>query len=251
MEVTNTPPGLFAWYELQTSDSDAAKSFYTGLFGWTWEDSPIGPDEFYTMLKLNGKNVSALHKDTRSPAPPHWNCYISTDNADNTASKAKSLGGNVIMEPFDVMTHGRMAVIQDPTGAVFCIWEPKTLVGVGIIDEPGATCWTELMTTDKTKALAFYSGLFGWTANTGDERYTELSKDGKMFGGMMNITTDMGPIPPNWSPYFQVTDCDSSLAKATELGGNVCMGPMEVENTGRMGAVADPQGAMFNIIQLK
>lgn len=251
MEVSNFAPGFFNWLELQTSDGAAAKSFYEGLFGWTSVDSPMGDGEFYTMLKLKGQNAGGLFQDIRSGAPPHWNCYISTENADNCAAKAKSIGGTIVEEPFDVMSHGRMAVIQDPTGAYFSVWEAKDHHGASIIDEPGAHCWTELLTTDNSTALAFYKELFGWGANTGDPQYIEFTKDGKTFAGMMQITPEMGPRPASWTPYFQVTDTDAARDKASSLGAKVLLPGKDIENVGRFAVIEDPQGAVFNIIQIK
>ncbi len=251
MEVTSFAPGLFCWLELHTSDRVGAKAFYTGLFGWTGIENPIGPDDIYVMLQLNGKGVGGLYEDTKSGAPPHWSCYISVASADEAVVKAKSLGAAVLMEPFDVMQHGRMAALQDPTGAIFCVWESKEHHGSEVVDVPGAHCWTELMTTDKAKAEAFYTQLFGWTSNSSDARYTEFSHNGSTFAGMLAITPDMGPCPPNWAPYFQVVESDASRDKAVSLGGRALVPEMEIENVGRMAVIQDPQGAVFNIIQLK
>jgi predicted enzyme related to lactoylglutathione lyase len=120
-------PGSFCWIELATTDGEAAKKFYGELFGWEAQDNPMGPGMVYTMLKLNGKDVGALYEkgEEMKQVPTHWASYVSVESADEIAAKAKSLGGAVIMEPFDVMEHGRMAVITDPTGAVFSIWQDK------------------------------------------------------------------------------------------------------------------------------
>ncbi len=155
-------PGTFCWPELATTDQDGAKKFYTSLFGWTFTAGDMGGGETYTMLKLKGADVGALctmRKEQRSQGiPPHWSSYVSVESADQAAAKAKQLGGKVLMEAFDVIDVGRMAILQDPTGAVVCVWQAKKHIGVGVMNEPGALCWTELMTTDTDRAEKFYTG---------------------------------------------------------------------------------------------
>src|SRR5436190_17308530 len=130
-------PGSFCWTELTTTDGPAAKQFYAELFGWEAQDNPIGPDMVYTMLKVGGKDVAALYQKgpEMQAVPTHWVSYISVASADEAAAKAKELGGTVIQEPFDVMEHGRMAAITDPTGATFCVWQPNQHKGVGVKGE--------------------------------------------------------------------------------------------------------------------
>ena len=138
-------PGTFCWVELGTTDGEAAKKFYTQLFDWDFTDNPVGPGGVYTILKQNGKDVGALYQMpsemTSNGVPPHWMSYISVANADESAAKAKSLGATLMKEPFDVYTMGRMAVIQDPTGAMFALWQPGTHQGAGIVNTPNSLCW--------------------------------------------------------------------------------------------------------------
>ncbi len=159
-------PGSFCWIELATTDQNAAKDFYSSLFGWTADDSPIGPSEFYTIFKLDGRDAAAgytLRADQRAQGvPPNWMIYIAVKSADEAAIKAKQLGGTVVMPPFDVMDFGRMAVIQDPTGAHFCVWQAAKNAGIGIAHVAGTLCWADLSTPDAKRATDFYSGLFGW-----------------------------------------------------------------------------------------
>src|SRR5947207_3155995 len=122
MHVDQHAPGNFCWVELHTSSQEGAKQFYEPLFGWTHVDHPMGPDQVYTMFQIQGDFVSACYQDSSGP-PPHWNIYVASENADATAEKAKELGGTVVMGPFDVFDAGRMCVIQDPTGAFFCVWQ--------------------------------------------------------------------------------------------------------------------------------
>lgn len=257
-ETPDYAPGTFCWVELATSDSEAAKKFYTELFDWTFTDSPIGPDMVYTMLKKDGKDVGALYKMMPEMAsmgiPPNWLSYASTNNADETTQTAKSLGATVDKEPFDVFDLGRMAVLQDPTGAHFAIWQPGTHKGAGVVNVPGALCWNELMTTDTANAGDFYAGLFGWgkdVQNFGPMEYTMFTNGDRPTAGMLKITPEMGPIPPNWLVYFAVDDCDARSQKAAELGATVMKPPDDIPGIGRFAIMIDPQGAAFAIIALE
>jgi predicted enzyme related to lactoylglutathione lyase len=247
-------PGTFCWIELATTDGEGAKKFYGELFGWEAQDNPMGQDMVYTMLKLNGKDVGALYQkgEQMKDVPTHWASYVCTTSADETAAKAKSLSGNVMMEPFDVAEHGRMAVITDPTGATFCIWQPKKHNGVGVKGETNSLCWNELLTNDTAKASDFYTKLFGWStkADSGATPYTEFINGDAHIGGMMKIQPQMGPIPPHWGIYIAVDDCDATAQKAAALGARTYVPPMDIENVGRFATLADPQGAAFSIIKL-
>ena len=246
-EVTKYEPGAFSWAELATSDSAGAKSFYTKLFGWSFVDSPAGPDMIYTRLQKGGKDVAALYHDPReSGMPPHWNTYFTVKSADETAKKAEAAGGKIAMAPFDVMTFGRMAVIQDPQGAFFALWEPKDHIGAQRVGETGAACWVELDTTDPAAAESFYTRLFPWTAKRSPE-YTEWQLSGTSIGGMMKIPKEWGPVPPNWLVYFMVDDADASVAKAGGLGATTIVPGMDIPNMGRFAVLKDPQGAVFAV----
>jgi predicted enzyme related to lactoylglutathione lyase len=250
-EVTRHEPGSFCWAELATSDAEAAKKFYTRLFGWSFSDSPAGPDTVYTMLQKKGKNVGALYNPgpQGGGAPPHWTTYVTVASADASAKKAKDLGGKALAEPFDVMDVGCMATIQDPQGAVFCLWQPKKHIGAEVVNEPNAMCWCELDTTDLESAKRFYTGLFGWGTKVGGD-YTEFQRDGTSIGGMMKIPKEWGPVPPSWLIYFAVEDCDQTAAKTAELGGRAVVPPTDIPNVGRFAVLSDPQGAVFAIVKL-
>jgi len=252
--ITAHATGTFCWPELSTTDVTAAKRFYSTLFGWAPDDSPMPDGGAYTMLKLGNEDVGAMcgmhPEQLKAGVPPHWNLYVAVASADDTATKAASLGGTVILPPFDVMDAGRMAVIQDPTGAVFSIWQPKGHAGASRIDEVGALSWNELYTRDTEKAGAFYSGLFGWRRKAweGPMPYTLFHLDAdRMVGGMMSMPDDMKDVPPHWLPYFQVEDVDAAVARAREIGGTICNPPMDVPKVGRIAMLADPQGAAFAI----
>ena len=249
-EVSRHEPGSFCWAELATTDDVSAKKLYTELFGWTFEDSPAGPDMVYTMLKNKGKSVGALYKlgAQQKGVPPHWNTYVSVASADASAKKAKDLGGKLLMEPFDVMDVGRMAIVQDPQGAVVSLWEAKKHIGAELMNEPGSLCWAELDTTDTESAKKFYTGLFGWGTKD-SEQYTEWLRGGTSIGGMMKIPKEWGPVPPNWLVYFMVADVDASVKKAGELGAGTIVPPTDIPKTGRFAVLHDQQSAVFAIFK--
>ena len=254
--TTQHAPGTFCWPELSTTDQNGAKKFYGALFGWTSEDGDIGGGETYTMLKLKGQSVGALfsmHKEQRAQGvPPHWASYVAVESADRAASRAKELGGKLLKEAFDVMDVGRMAVIEDPTGAVFCVWQAKKHAGAGVLDEPGAMCWTELMTNDPSKAEKFYTGLFPWKAESmkvPSMDYTVFKRGDTSAGGMMKITKEMGSVPAHWLVYFAVDDCDGSVEKAKGMGAKITLPAKDIPDIGRFAILQDPQGAHFAIIQ--
>ena len=256
--MTKHAPGTFCWAELGTTDQDAAKKFYGGLFGWTFRDQSMGPGQgIYTIFQNKGQDCAALYTlmpdMLKQGVPPNWGSYIAVTSADETAKKVAQLGGTVIMEAFDVMDAGRMATIKDPTGAVFSLWEAKNHPGVGILREPGALCWTELMTTDPAKAGAFYKSLVGWSTQDmpmGPMTYTLFKRaDGTDAAGMMKIPDDMKGVPPHWTNYFQITDVQATLAKAKSLGAGVLVPVTSIPGKGQFAILTDPQGAAFAVFQ--
>jgi predicted enzyme related to lactoylglutathione lyase len=252
-EVPEYKPGTFCWVELGTSDASAAKDFYSKLFGWNYDDKPMGPDGVYTMLMVKGKDAGGLYElmpDMKAQGiPPHWLSYVLVSSADETAAKAKATGATLLKEPFDVPGAGRMAVMQDPTGAVFAIWEGKEHKGAGICNVANTFCWNEVLTPDTQKAGDFYTNLFGWTKQQFGGDYTIFNNGDRGAGGMFQITAEMGPIPPNWMVYFAVDDCDAMVQKTTELGGKVLKAAEDIPTIGRYAVLQDPQSAAFAIIK--
>jgi len=257
-EYTSHVPGTFCWAELSTTDQKAAVAFYRGLFGWDVDEQPIGPDEVYTMFLQRGLEVGAGYtmrpEERQLGAPPHWNLYVSVTNADEASARAQDLGAAVLAPAFDVMDVGRMAVLQDPTGAVFQVWQPAKHIGARLLGEPGALAWSELTTTDPAEASRFYTNLFGWTAkDSGADSpmpYTEFYNNGVPGVGMMGMPPGMPPGTPSyWMPYFMVTDCHASTATARNLGAAVMLDSHDIPGTGRFSVCSDPQGAVFAIFQ--
>ncbi len=255
--IASHAPGMFCWIELATSDQSGAKSFYTSLFGWTAEDSPMGPDAFYTMFRLHGKDIGGCYKlmpdQVAMHVPPNWLVYVAVESADASVEKAKQLGGNIIAGPMDVMEYGRMAIISDPTGAVFAIWQPKNMPGMGVVGADGSFSWADLSSPDPAKAAQFYSSLFGWQMEKGendpDGGYLHIKNGEHYIGGVQSLAHQQPGAPPHWLIYFHASDCDAASNKAKSLGANVVFGPVTMENVGRFSIVADPQGAYFSLFQ--
>jgi predicted enzyme related to lactoylglutathione lyase len=256
-EVTEYKPNTFCWPELATSESAGAKKFYGERLGWSFHDDPVGPDAVYTMSLISDKNVGAmyeLNQEMKSQGiPPHWLSYVSVTDVDATVAKAKTLGGTVIKEPLDVFDVGRMAVLQDPTGAVFALWQPRKHIGAQLVNEAGALTWNELMTKDVEKSGKFYTELFDWgtqTADMGGMQYTSFMNGDRPAAGMFQITEEMGDVPSNWMVYFAVDDCDQTADKAKSLGANIIVPPQDIPDVGRFAVATDPQGAAFAFIKL-
>jgi predicted enzyme related to lactoylglutathione lyase len=254
-ERTAYKHGTPSWVDLTSTNAEAAKAFYTALFGWTSEDMPAG-DGIYTMLKKDGKDVAALSQARPDQAgiPSHWNTYVSVDDVDAATRKAADLGGDVHVPAFDVMEAGRMSVVQDPSGAFFCLWQAKNHAGATLVNEPGSLVWNELLTTDVEKAGAFYSALFDWSPNatpTPNGTYYSFMVDDWGMGGMMAIAPEMGPMPSSWLVYFGTDNVDASVTRATELGGKLMMPAMDMPGVGRMALLQDPTGAVFYVITME
>ncbi|HEY0143984.1 MAG TPA: VOC family protein [Thermoanaerobaculia bacterium] len=246
-ETTLFAPGKFSWLELMTSDEEGALRFYMELFGWTDDPSDMGDGSMYHMLGKDGRYVGALYK--RGDVPPSWNVYVTVANADQSARRAQELGGTVMLEPFDVFDSGRMAVLGDPQGAVFSLWQPKDHPGFGVYGETGTPCWFELNARDLGAAKSFYTALFGWSLKESPE-YTELSLSGEAIGGMLP-TQWPAEVPSFWMAYIAVENCDETAEKAKNLGGSVTVPPMDIPKVGRFSVVNDPQGAVIAVISLQ
>jgi len=247
-ERSSYAPGTFSWADLTTTDTEGAKAFYTSLFGWDFEDTPIPDGGVYTMLSKNGKAVGALSA-AREGQPPFWNSYVTVASADDSAAAAREHGGTVFMEPFDVMDVGRMAVVQDPTGAFFAVWEPRANIGAELVNEPGALSITQLNTTDPERAQSFYEGLFGWrfeSVASGEVDYWGVYNGDRLNAGLMALPAETG-VPSHWLVYYGIDDVDEAVGRISELGGQVLVGPTEVPS-GRFLVATDPQGAAFAVL---
>jgi uncharacterized protein len=245
-ERTSYPPGTFSWVDLQTSDPEAAKAFYSSLLGWDYEDIPIGDGAAYSMARLQDHSVAAIGPLQGEGMPSHWNCYVTVADVDASAARAAELGATLLAEPFDVFDAGRMAAFQDPQGAVLSIWQAKENIGAGLVNAIGALTWNDLISPDVAGSKAFYSELFGWQIQEiAPGEYWSIANGANRNGGMM-------PMPPGshpaWNLYFAVDDVDATVARARELGGDAVMGPMDVPNGGRLAVLRDPQNAVFSVL---
>jgi hypothetical protein len=249
--LTEHKPGDFCWMELGTKDQEAAKSFYGNLLGWTAQDNPMGPNDVYTMFELGGRATGGAYRvgqGSQMPEiPTHWDLYISVSSVAETAAKAADAGGLVLKGPFDVMTYGRMAVIQDPTGTIFCVWEAKQHAGIGVNAEEGAFCWADLSTPDPAKARDFYEKVFGWGIE--GEDYLHIKNGDAFIGGIQSQAHRNPNAPPHWLIYFQTADCAGATQKATGLGAQPIVPAMTMPNVGTFSIVADPQGAVFALYE--
>jgi predicted enzyme related to lactoylglutathione lyase len=216
----------------------------------------MGPDGgVYTIFRKADRDAAAgypLRADQKQMGvPPHWLSYLTVESADESARQAATLGGTVVAPAFDVMDKGRMAVIADPAGATFALWQPNTSTGVRVINEPGSFAWAELHTSNPAAANAFYSGLFGWQGvamPVGAFEYTVFSAGDRQVGGMFPLMPGEPPVS-YWAVYFEVADCDQAVAAAGSTGGKVLMPPHTMEGVGRFAALMDPQGAAFSVIK--
>jgi predicted enzyme related to lactoylglutathione lyase len=248
-ERTSYPPGTFSWTDLGTTDAVSATRFYTELFGWEAEETPAG-EGTYAMLRLSGRAVAGLYGRDASVAPPAWLSYVTVADADDVAARAEQAGATVVEPPFDVADAGRTAVLRDPTGASFALWQPGVHVGAAVVNDPGAMCLNQLNTSDPAVAERFYTDVFGWRidfAGNDEQAYWGLFNDGRLNGGMMPLPAG-SPAPSHWLVYFTSADLDASAAEAERLGGRVLVPPTAIPS-GRIAVLADPQGAVFALFE--
>jgi predicted enzyme related to lactoylglutathione lyase len=244
-------PGTPSWVDLGTTDVTAAAAFYGGLFGWTLDD--LGPEGGgYGIFRKDGKQVAGIGPATDEARGTSWTTYFATDDVDETASRVAAGGGQVIMAPMDVMDQGRMAVFVDPAGAFFSAWQAGKHIGAELVNEPGSFTWNELVSSDIDTCKSFYAQVFGGTTrdvNMGEgPAYVLFQVNDRPVAGGMAYDPTMGPLPGGWSVYFSVADCDSSHAKAGELGAATVLAPMD-SPAGRFAIMRDPQGGTFAIIK--
>jgi uncharacterized protein len=251
-EITKHVETMFSYSDLQTTDLDGAKRFYTGLFGWDVDDQPMGEGQVYSMFKKNGKTTAAAalqqQQQIDAGAPPAWNAYFTVYDLDNRTKEAEQAGGTIHAGPFDVFDSGRMSVISDPNGAFFCLWQPKKNIGAEVMGEPNTLTWTEVMASDLDKAKTFYTELFGWSAEPfgEDGSYVVYKKDDQYVCGSM---LPPGPMPSFWLIYFAVENADDAVAKARELGATIQREATPIPTVGRFALITDPQGAGFGVLE--
>ena len=251
--------GTPSWADLSTSDQDAAKGFYSTLFGWVYEDNDMGDGQFYSLAQIGNSAAAAIAnqqpEESQQGIPPHWNVYITVDDVDAVADRVPALGGTLLMGPMDVFDAGRMIVVQDSVGAVVMFWQPMQHIGAEVRDEHGALTWALLMTTDKDATATFYSELLDIDAardampSPGGGTVHQLLVDGAPVASIMDMPqqlVDMG-VPSHWEIYFRVDDAQRVCDAVTANGGQVYMGPADLGPMGTIGYMQDPQGAQFGV----
>jgi predicted enzyme related to lactoylglutathione lyase len=245
MSTVATTVGTFVWHEHVSADPSQAQEFYTQLFGWSTEVFKPGETD-YTMISSGGQRHGGFSKALEGAPPPHWLGHIHIKNLEQTIEKVASAGGKLAAGPFEMGEVGRIAIVSDPQGAFFSVYEPES-EGPG---SEGVFVWDELGTTDADDAQRFYEDVFGWaTTDMGPDYggYRIFNRGETGIAGFMTLPD--ASIPPHWQPYVAVDDPDATTAKAKELGGGALMEPMDVPKVGRIAVLRDPQGATFGIIR--
>jgi uncharacterized protein len=243
---TNQPLGTPTWIDLAVPDLDRALAFYAAVFGWEFD---VGPEEFgrYTMCFLRGRRVAAISEMRNPSTPPFWNVYLATDDCDRTAERAREAGGELLMEPMDVADDGRMAIVRDPVGAQFGLWQGRAHHGAEAVNEPGTLVRNDLVTPDPGPAREFYAAVFGFTLDGNQDMpeadFTFLRRpDGHEVGGIMGAPGSTSA----WATTFEVAGTDEAVRRALEAGGT-SDGATDFLY-GRLATITDPFGAQFSII---
>ena len=269
------PAGVPCWIDTRRADVGPAAAFYGGLFGWAFEDvAPEGAPGRYLMARLGGRDVAGLAEAADGAGPAAWTTFVQVDSADRAAEVAAASGGTVLMEPADAGAAGRFALLSDPAGAVFGVWQAGEHRGAGLVNETGAWVGNDFRTSDPAASSAFYGAVFGWEVDELDEAagYANVRLPGygahlaeldptlpdrlEEYGapeGFADVVGWLAPIAPgdgeagsHWGVTFAVEDVDASAAKVAELGGTVIVPPMDAPWV-RMAVVADPDGAPLTI----
>ncbi|MCF1426469.1 MAG: VOC family protein [Shewanella sp.] len=254
MQVTQYLQGFPCWIELAATDARQAKAFYTSLFGWTLTDIPL-PEGAYTMYSVDAQNQGAIYAVTEQMdfVVPGWNIYFAVTDINKTLQQIRKAGGLVRTGPHQLGVAGHMAMVSDVEGASFCLWQAGNHSGAASFGELNTLCWVELACRNPVQALEFYQQSLGWQSRRLEVEghvYTELEKDSLAFGGMLQMTDEWDDINSHWMPYFRVEDVDLTVARAQELGGEICMPTTEIGGVGRFAVLNDPQGAAFSVISL-
>jgi uncharacterized protein len=254
-QMTSYEPGTPSWVDLSTPDLKEAEAFYGALFGW--ESRPVPDPEagdytFFTLGGGGGEIAGAMPLPSDGGPPPAWTTYVSVRDVDETAHAVRAAGGQVLMEPAEVMGQGRMAVFADSQGAIIAAWQPMAFQGAAVVNEANTYCWSELACRDTEAAKAFYPKVFGWQPDThavGGSSYTEWQAGGRSVAGMVQMDEQWPEdLPPHWSVYFAVDDCDATAARTLELGGSISWPPIDIP-VGRLAVLDDPLDAHFSVIR--
>ena len=224
-EVSKYEQGTPSWVDLATTDVEGADTFYGSLFGWEADHQPAGEDMIYSMQILKGKSAAAIYKmdeeQSKGGMPPNWSTYITVNDVDAVTAKVEPAGGRVVSTPFDVMEDGRMAVVTDPEGAFFFLWQANKHIGTELVNEHGTVIWNELVADDPDKVSSFYASLLDIEIKDmeGMPEYKLFTVGGNSVAGIFKKTKELKDLPSHWSIYFAVDDTDKIVEKAESLGG--------------------------------
>ena len=252
MRRERTPTGAPSWIDLMSADTERARAFYGGLFGWECED-PNPEFGGYANFTLDGIRIAGLMTKMEPGMPDVWSAYIDVPDAQAAADRVTANGGQIFVPPQPVGDLGTMVVAADVGGGVIGMWEAGAHAGFGVHNEPNAPAWFELLTPAYEASLDFYRVVFDWNLESvsdgQDFRYTVMKIGELQYAGIMDITGVFPDgTPPCWQVYFQVADADASSETLLALGGTVER-PAEDTPYGRLVSCADPMGARFNLIQ--
>jgi predicted enzyme related to lactoylglutathione lyase len=261
-ERSGYEPGVPCWVDTLQPDPAAAVGFYTALFGWEAQDALADSPGRYFLCELGGRDVAAVGAQQAAGAAPAWGTYVWVESAESSAARVRRAGGRVILEPFDSLDGGRMAIVADPAGAVFGVWQPGRHRGAERVNEPGAWSMSALSTPDPDGAKAFYGDVFGWETDTfalGGSEMTMWRLPGYVGGEpeqpvSREVVATMAPggEAPHWSVDFWVADVDETAERAAGLGGGVVAPPYDIpEARFRQAVLADPQGAVFSVTRVR
>jgi uncharacterized protein len=251
-ERTSYEPGTPSWVDLSTPDLEASLRFYGGLFGWEFEDAGEEAGHYH-QARLRGKRVAGLGPaQPGGPPNAYWTTYLSGSDVEVHATAIRDAGGQVLLDPMDVMGLGRMLIGQDPTGAMFGIWQPQVHTGAELVTENGTLTWNELMTRDLDAAVSFYGSVFGYEFEELPEDtsgYRLFKVGDAVVAGVWTMDENVPQeVPPHWMTYFWLDDVDAGFDRVRELGGEVLREPID-SPYGRFAPVRDPQGATFSLIR--
>ncbi len=245
---TSYAPGTFSWVDLATTDAVAAKAFSSGLFGWELQDA--GGGGVSTTCSLDGDAVCGLFETAQGPqaagGSASWTSYVTVEDADAAAARAGEVGGEVLIDAFDVLDAGRTAMLRDPQGAAFAVWQPGARVGTERVDDVGCLRMNELATSDVGTSTSFYERLFGWTTEVSD-----TAPEGPwMILNRGSINGAVFPAPPgtpsSWRPCFTVGSTEQAVERVRELGGQLLVEPVDIGH-GSIAVVRDPLGAVLTV----
>ena len=252
------PVGAPCWFELSSTDPARSQAFLHAVFGWEAESMDVGDAGSYAFLRNANGTVGAVGgmPPGTEGAPSYWGVYFASANVDASVAAAASAGASPFGEPFDVPGHGRGAVLADPGGAMFNVWQSAAMdSGDFTMFEDFSVGWVELATRDVDRAKRFYGDLHGWTFSESTNappgtRYAEYAVGGTRYGGLLQMTAEWGDLPEHWSLYVIVPDLDVALSAIDVAGGRITVPAFDAPGVGRIARIDDPTGAGLYLVEL-